>query len=128
MRRALRLGAVIVLVLVVAAIVPPVRRAALRGVGRSLVTSDALEPGDVMDAGEGGPTASTPARGAWARAHPSRLLVVIGAAHSRRYRRALLRVWPSAAPPPRVTYPQRTLFRPEVWWTYRRSLREGLLE
>jgi hypothetical protein len=82
----------------------------------------------VADAGEGGTTDSTHAVATWVRAHPSRVVVVIGAAHSRRYRRALMRVWPSEVPAPRVTYPQRTAFRADDWWRSRRTLREGLFE
>ena len=81
-----------------------------------------------VDAGEGGTTESTRALATWVHAHPSRVLVVIGAAHSRRYRRALLRVWPPDTPKPHVTYPQRTFFRPNDWWTSRRSVREGVFE
>jgi hypothetical protein len=82
----------------------------------------------VLDAGEGGTTDSTQALAGWVRAHPARVLVVVGAAHSRRYRRALLRVWPANAPAPRVTYPRHTAFRADGWWTSRRRLREGLFE
>ena len=82
----------------------------------------------ILDAGEGGTTDSTRALAQWARAHPSRVIVVIGAAHSRRYRRALLREWPANAPPPQITYPQRTAFRADSWWMSRRTLREGLFE
>jgi hypothetical protein len=82
----------------------------------------------ILDTGEGGTTDSTWALAQWARAHPSRVIVVIGAAHSRRYRRALLRVWPANAPPPQITYPQRTAFRADSWWLSRRTLREGLFE
>jgi len=89
-----------------------------------------VPPGKIimLDAGEGGTTESTTALAAWVRQHPCRMLVIIGAAHSRRYHRALLRVWPAAAPPPRVAYPRRTLFRADDWWTSRRSVREGILE
>jgi uncharacterized SAM-binding protein YcdF (DUF218 family) len=82
----------------------------------------------VLDTGEGGTTDSTQMLAQWARAHPSRVLVVIGATHARRYRRALLRVWPENAPPPRVMYPHRTAFKPESWWTLRRTLRDGVFE
>jgi hypothetical protein len=81
-----------------------------------------------LDAGEGGTTESTQSLAAWVREHPSRMLVMIGAAHSRRYRRALLRAWPAGAPPPLIHYPTRTMFRASDWWTTRRSLREGLFE
>jgi hypothetical protein len=81
-----------------------------------------------LDTGEGGTTDSTRALAQWTRAHPSRVIVVIGAAHSRRYRRALLRVWPANAPPPRVMYPQRTAFHADGWWMSRRTLRDGLFE
>jgi hypothetical protein len=82
----------------------------------------------VVDAGEGGTTESTRALAEWARAHPSRVVVIIGAAHSRRYRRALMRVWPDGIPTPRVTYPQRTAFHADNWWQSRRTLRDGLFE
>jgi hypothetical protein len=82
----------------------------------------------VIEAGEGGTTESTRAVADWARAHPSRVVVVIGAAHSRRYRRALMRVWPAEVPAPRITYPQRTAFRADDWWRSRRTLREGMFE
>jgi len=96
--------------------------ATLRQLG---VPASAIE---MLDADEGGTTESTKAIASWVRDHPSRVLVVIGAAHSRRYRRALLRVWPAGAPPPLVAYPSRTLFRVEDWWTSRRTLRDGLFE
>ena len=81
-----------------------------------------------LDAGEGGTTESTRAVASWVRDHPSRVLVIIGAAHARRYRRALRRVWPVNAPPPRVTFPSRTMFRSDDWWRSRRTLRDGLFE
>jgi hypothetical protein len=200
MSRASRVGIVLALLVVVSAAIPPVRRAGLASVGRSLMVTDRVEPGDIVvisesgdpvelqaamleaadlyhrglfprvmlvraageavdaemarrgvklnnpvietlrqlgvppdriatiDAGEGSTTDSTKALAGWVRAHPSRVLVVIGAPHSRRYRRALLRVWPPEAPPPQITYPERTLFRPQGWWMLRRTLREGLFE
>jgi hypothetical protein len=82
----------------------------------------------VIEAGEGGTTESTRAVADWVRAHPSRVVVVIGAAHSRRYRRALMRVWPAEVPAPRITYPQRTAFRADDWWQSRRTLRDGMFE
>jgi hypothetical protein len=82
----------------------------------------------VIEAGEGGTTESTRAVAEWVRAHPSRVVVVIGAAHSRRYRRALMRVWPAGMALPRITYPQRTAFHADDWWRSRRTLREGLFE
>ena len=200
MRRALRVGIVLALAIVVGAAIPPIRRAPLVAVGRALLATDTVEAGDIlvitesgdptelqaamleaadlyhlglfprvmlvrpadesvdaemarrgvrldnpvietlrqlgipMDrvatiaAGEAGTTESTRALAVWVRGHPSRVLVVIGAAHSRRYRRALLRVWPPEVPLPNVTYPRRTLFHPDGWWTMRRTLREGLFE
>jgi len=108
---------------------------ARRGVKRVNPVADMLQqlgvPADrliVIEAGEAGTTESTQALATWVRGQPSRMLVVIGASHSRRYRRALLRVWPPEAPPPQITYPTRTLFRPYTWWTVRRTLREGLFE
>ena len=83
---------------------------------------------DVLLTAEGGTTDSSQALAAWARTHPSRVLVIIGAAHSRRYRRTLQRIWPAGAPPPIVIYPRRSSFRPENWWQSRRSLREGVFE
>jgi hypothetical protein len=82
----------------------------------------------LLDAGEGGTTESTAALASWVRDRPCRMLVIIGAAHSRRYHRALVRAWPDGVPRPRVSYPRRTLFRADSWWTSRRSLREGILE
>jgi hypothetical protein len=55
-------------------------------------------------------------------------VVVIGAAHSRRYRRALMRVWPVEVTAPRVIYPRRTAFHANDWWHSRRTLRDGLFE
>ena len=81
-----------------------------------------------LEAGEGGTLESTRALASWARARPARVLVIIGAAHARRYRRTLLRVWPAEVPAPRVTYPRRTPFTIDAWWTTRRTLREGLFE
>ena len=82
----------------------------------------------LVEAGEGGTTESTRALAAWAHDHPSRIVVIIGAAHSRRYRRTLARTWPSGVPPPRVTFPARTPFRAGDWWRSRRTLRDGLFE
>ena len=81
-----------------------------------------------LEAGEGGTVESTRALAAWVRAHPSRVVVIIGAAHARRYRRTLLRVWPADVHAPRVMFPQRTPFTIDAWWTTRRTLREGLFE
>lgn len=82
----------------------------------------------MLEAGEGGTTESSHALAAWAREHRDRVIVVIGAAHARRYRRALLRVWPVGTLQPIITYPHHTTFRPDDWWQSRRSLREGLFE
>jgi len=81
-----------------------------------------------VDAGEGGTTESTMALADWIRVHPSRAIVVVVPSHTRRYRRALRRVWPANVPPPMVTAPRHNDFRPEDWWTSRRNLREGLVE
>jgi hypothetical protein len=82
-----------------------------------------------IPAGEGGTTESTAALADWARANPQkRVLVVVGASHGRRYRRALLRVWPKSAPAPIVATSPYGLFRVEDWWKSRTTLREGLFE
>jgi uncharacterized SAM-binding protein YcdF (DUF218 family) len=81
-----------------------------------------------LDAGEGGTNDSARALAAWARDHPSRVLVVISPTHARRYRRTLLRVWPHGVPPPRITWSPHALFRSDDWWRSRRTLREGLFE
>ena len=82
----------------------------------------------LVEAGEGGTTESTRALAGWVRDHPSRVLVVISPTHARRYRRALLRVWPAHAPPPRVTSPRASPFHVDGWWRQRRTLREGIFE
>ena len=81
-----------------------------------------------VEAGEGGTTDTTRALAAWAREHPSRVVVVVATTHARRYRRALLRVWPDEVPRPLVTYPRDNPFKPEDWWTSRRTLRDGIFE
>ncbi|HEY1911510.1 MAG TPA: hypothetical protein VGG73_11355 [Vicinamibacterales bacterium] len=82
-----------------------------------------------IPAGEAGTTESTAALADWARANPQkRVLVVVGASHGRRYRRALLRVWPKSAPAPTVATSPYGLFRVEDWWKTRTTLREGLFE
>jgi uncharacterized SAM-binding protein YcdF (DUF218 family) len=82
----------------------------------------------VVDAGEGGTTESTQALADWIRVHPSRAIVVVTPSHTRRYRRTLMRVWPSNAAPPLVTSPQHNLFHAADWWRSRRTLRDGLFE
>jgi hypothetical protein len=81
-----------------------------------------------VEAGEGGTNDSARALAGWARAHPSRVLLVISPTHARRYRRTLLRLWPAGVPAPRVTWPHHALFRAEDWWQSRRTLRDGLFE
>lgn len=106
-----------------------------RGVHREDVTLSTLVQLGVprsaiitVPAGEGGTTESTEALATWVRTQPSRVLVVVSTTHARRYRRALLRVWPGGAPPPRVTYPRASSFRADDWWAARRTRREGLVE
>jgi len=81
-----------------------------------------------VDAGEGGTTESTHALAAWMRTHPSRAIVVVIPSHARRFRRALMRVWPERVTPPAVTVPRHNAFRPVDWWSSRRTLREGVVE
>jgi uncharacterized SAM-binding protein YcdF (DUF218 family) len=107
-----------------------------RGVKLPRVMRDALLQLGVRDdaiveipAGEGGTTETTAALADWARAHATRrVLVVVGPSHCRRYRRALLRVWPDAAPAPRVVITPYALFHERDWWQSRTTLREGLVE
>jgi hypothetical protein len=80
-------------------------------------------------AGEGGTTDSTATLRDWAREHQQKkMLVIVGATHSRRYRRALARVWPDGQPVPAVVVTPYGLFRRENWWQSRRTLRDGLVE
>jgi hypothetical protein len=82
-----------------------------------------------IPAGEGGTTESSAALAGWSRANPSgRAVVVVAPSHGRRYRRALLRVWPAGHPMPRVVITQYSLFRGDDWWTSRTTAREGLVE
>ncbi|HZR23383.1 MAG TPA: hypothetical protein VFA59_07345 [Vicinamibacterales bacterium] len=81
-----------------------------------------------VDAGEGGTTESTHALAAWMRLHPSRAIVVVIPSHTRRFRRALMRVWPEQVTPPALTYPRHNEFRASDWWLSRRTLREGVVE
>jgi hypothetical protein len=81
-----------------------------------------------VEAGEGGTTEGTEALAAWVADHPSRVLVVVSPTHTRRYRRALRRMWPANVPPPRVRYPRAATFRAEDWWESRRTLRDGVFE
>jgi hypothetical protein len=81
-----------------------------------------------VDAGEGGTTESADALAEWIRIHPSRAIVVVVPSHTRRYRRALRRVWPPGVAPPMVTAPRHNEFRSADWWRSRRTLREGLEE
>jgi DUF218 domain-containing protein len=81
-----------------------------------------------LESGEGGTTDGSAALAAWVAQHPSRVLVVVGATHGRRYRRALRRVWPSQAPPAVIRHPRAALFRSDDWWTSRATRREGLIE
>jgi hypothetical protein len=103
--------------------VPHVIRDALFQLG---VPRDAIVD---IPAGEGGTTETTGALAVWARAHRGmRVLVVVGPSHGRRYRRALLRVWPAGEPPPRVVTTQYGRFKGDDWWQSRTTLREGLVE
>ena len=81
-----------------------------------------------LEAGEGGTTESVLALVAWVRDHPGRVLVVVSPSHSRRYRRALMRVWPDGLASPLVIVPRTSLFHADDWWRSRRTLREGLVE
>jgi hypothetical protein len=81
-----------------------------------------------VDAGEGGTNDSTEALAGWIRVHPSRAIVIVPPSHARRFRRALRRLWPPNAPPPLVTCPRYNEFRPDDWWTTRRTLRDGAVE
>jgi len=81
-----------------------------------------------VEAGEGGTTESTQALADWIRVRPSSAIVIVTPSHTRRYRRTLRRVWPPNAPPPIVTSPRHASFRPQDWWTSRRTLREGVVE
>ena len=81
-----------------------------------------------IDAGEGGTTESAEALSAWARAPPSRILLVVDPTHARRYRRSLMRVWPAGLESPRYTYPRDNPFRASDWWTSRRTRRDGIVE
>jgi len=82
-----------------------------------------------IPSGEGGTTEVAAALAGWSRANPSsRVLVVVGPSHGRRFRRALLRAWPDGHPAPRVVITQYALFRGDDWWVSRTTLREGLVE
>ena len=82
-----------------------------------------------IPAGAGGTTETAAALAAWASAHrAARVVVVVGPSHGRRYRRALLRVWPDSAPAPRVVTTPYGLFRADNWWQSRTTLRDGLVE
>ena len=82
-----------------------------------------------IPSGEGGTTETAAALAGWSRANPSsRVLVVVGPSHGRRFRRALLRAWPDGHPTPRVVITQYALFRGDDWWVSRTTLREGLVE
>ena len=83
---------------------------------------------ETVEAGEAGTTEATQALAGWVRLHPNRVLVIVSPNHTRRFRRALLRVWPPNVPRPRVTSPRANLFRAEDWWVSRRTLRDGLFE
>jgi hypothetical protein len=89
------------------------------------VPRDAIQ---TIEAGEGGTTDSTEALAAWVSRHACRVLVVVSPTHSRRYRRALERVWPKQVPPARVRYPRASLFHAQDWWVARRTRRDGLFE
>jgi len=79
--------------------------------------------------GEGGTTDSTASLAEWVRTHQMRrAIVVVSPTHGRRYRRALLRVWPRELPPPIIRTSRYNPFRADTWWRSRRTLREGLVE
>ena len=82
-----------------------------------------------IPAGDGGTTETVAALADWARTHPaSRVLVVVGPSHGRRYRRALRRAWPDGQPAPTVMTTPYAAFQPDDWWQSRTTLREGLME
>jgi hypothetical protein len=82
-----------------------------------------------IPAGEGGTSETTKALAEWERSHPgTRVLVVVGPSHGRRYRRALRRVWPNGNPAPIVMTAPYALFRADDWWQSRTTVREGLVE
>jgi hypothetical protein len=107
-----------------------------RGVVRPEVTLDILVHLGVprsaivrIPAGEGGTTDTTGALAEWARAHPTKtVLVVVGPSHGRRYRRALGRAWPVGLPRPIVVTTDYALFRADDWWRSRTTVREGIME
>ncbi len=81
-----------------------------------------------VSAGEAGTTEATDALADWIRVHPARAIVVVTSSHARRFRRTLRRIWPPGVPPPMVTVPRHSLFRPDDWWQTRRTLRDGVFE
>jgi hypothetical protein len=81
-----------------------------------------------VEAGEGGTTESTRALAGWIRDHPVRVIVVMNPSHTRRYRRALMRLWPAGVPEPRVIQPRLSEFQATDWWQSRRTRREGIVE
>jgi hypothetical protein len=104
-------------------VVPDVTQAVLGQLG---IPSGAIVR---IPAGEGGTTDTTAALGEWARRHPgTRVLVVVGPSHGRRFRRALRRSWPEDHPAALVVTTPYALFRADDWWQSRTTLREGLVE
>ena len=109
---------------------------ARRGVRLPNFTLDTLEQLGIpetairtLEAGEGGTTENTAALSAWAGPRTGeRFLVIVGPTHARRYRRAILRVWPPGHPRPLVIATPYSAFRPATWWQSRTTLRDGLME
>jgi hypothetical protein len=82
-----------------------------------------------IPAGEGGTTESTKALADWCFTHPADgIIVVVGATHAGRYRRALGRVWRGPGPLPSIRATRFDQFRADDWWRSRRTLRDGILE
>lgn len=82
-----------------------------------------------ISAGEGSTAASAAALGAWVRQHPGKKLIVsVGATHSRRFHRVLQRVWPRTEPMPAIVVSPYGLFQKDDWWHTRRRLADGLVE
>lgn len=112
------------------------RELARRGVRLPNVTFDLLQqlgiPGSAistLEAGEGGTTDNTTALSRSAAEHTGeRFLIVVSPTHARRYRRAILRVWPPGHPLPLVVVTPYSAFRPDDWWQSRTTLRDGLME
>lgn len=83
----------------------------------------------MLDAGEGGTTEGADALAQWAtQLGVRRVIVVTGADHSHRLRRALTRALAGRGPQILLRVPTTDPFRPTDWWHQRRTLRSGLVE